>query len=275
MQDPKPQYPFVDSVGQPVNITRLHRGADCFLLLCGPSLATLDLSLLRRRGAFIFAANNAASLVRPHAVTHADPPWRIHDSIWRDPAILKFTPHHHLEKPTRQKMPSGEFRFNPDAQPRTMPGVVGICRNQYFSPACWLTEPTINWGNGQTAASGNGHPYCKSVMFQALKIIWLLGFHRVFLLGCDFTMDETRPYGFNEQKTALEANTANRIYEKLAAMFRLLAPYFESVDFRIFNCNPESRLTVFPSMSYSEAIERATGTLEQEPLDCRGYYTLG
>src|SRR5688572_6436907 len=85
--------------GQPLDLEGLYHGASTFLCLAGPSLATLDLSLLDKRGIVISSLNNvAATNVRPHLWFTADHPKQFCDIIWKDPAIMKFVPDDNIDK---------------------------------------------------------------------------------------------------------------------------------------------------------------------------------
>jgi hypothetical protein len=271
--------PFRTIHGEPLHLENLYLGASCFIVLSGPSLRELDLSLLRRRGVFTFAVNNAATVVRPDAWTFVDPPEKFHNSIWADPAVLKFVNATRLDWKLREKV-GGQLRplrlnSGREAAARDMPGVVSTVRNAYFNPPRWLQEPSINWGNSKRSARKNGFPRDLNVMLAALKIVYALGFRAVYLLGCDFRMDSARPYAFDEEKHAGAINCNNSKYRTITEMLGLLKPHFDAAGYRVFNANPRSGLTVFPFTTYSEAIEAATGHVPQEPLDTIGWYSKG
>jgi hypothetical protein len=92
------------------------------------------------------------------------------------------------------------------------------------------------------------------------------------LLGCDFQMQEHRPYAFAEDKHASAINCNNNKYRTLSMMLALLKPHFDAAGYRVFNCNPHSGLTVFPFVPYSEAIQKASGHVPQDPLDTINWY---
>jgi len=86
----------VNRYGREAGVADFYKGASCFLVLGGPSLKKMRLELLARRGVLIMSVNNCpGSLpagIRPHIWLHTDPTGKFHDSIWRDPGVLKFTP---------------------------------------------------------------------------------------------------------------------------------------------------------------------------------------
>ena len=54
--------------------------------------------------------------------------------------------------------------------------------------------------------------------------------------------------------------------------FPKLKPHFDAYGFKVFNCNPNSRLTVFPHLSYDEAIKRSTDHLSIDTEISHGMY---
>jgi hypothetical protein len=269
--------PFRDVHGRPLYLANYCYGASCFLMLSGPSSLNNDLSLLRRRGIYTVAVNNAATVIRPNAWVFVDPAEKFHSSIWLDPAVLKFVHHRCTEHRLRQKLPTGEFlplklSNGQTARVQDMPGVIPMIRNADFRPSRWLTEPTINWGNSKRSTRRNGFPRDLNVMLCALKLCYVLGFRAVYLLGCDFLMNEQQPYSFAESKHAAACGGNNRKYNNIEAMLRLLKPHFDAAGFHVFNTNERSGLTLYPFVPYTEAIEAASGHVPQDPLDTLDWY---
>jgi len=274
--------PFTElTTDKPLHLAGLYRQASLFLVLSGPSAKLLPLDLLRRRGIVTMGVNNSPALWRPNLWTHIDTPCRFHSSIWRDPGITKFVqrrPLSVLSKPLRTKRSDGTFDYPSDSigQPISSPNVIGIDTNDNFDPGSWLSEPSINTGNGEGASTRNGWPCCRSVIFAALKIAYSLGFGTVYLVGCDFRYDTNCPYSFPEAaKTppaVIDPGTAGSPYQKMAAMLNLLVPRFRFAKFSVFNTNPDSLLAAFPHRSFVDAIDSATAGVDQDPLDTVGWY---
>jgi hypothetical protein len=224
--------------------------------------------------------NQTPALWRPNFWIGVDNVRKFHDGLWRDPGVVKFVPvrpRTHMDRPLQSKRPDGTFEtlLRPDGQPvkvGEMPGVVGYWRNPIFRPETWLSEPTVNWGNNKKGAKANGHPHVLNVMFAALKTCYLLGFRTVFLLGCDFYMAPGHVYAFEQAKHIGGCESNNRCYGHLNQMFGLLAPYFDAAGFRVYNTNPQSGLTVFPHISFHEAVALARREMPAEPWDVRGWY---
>lgn len=136
------------------------------------------------------------------------------------------------------------------------PNVVYYKRNEHFQPKQYLWEDCINWGNHKDHGGG------RSVMLAAVRILHLLGFRRVYLLGCDMTMSETSKYHFEQDRTKGSIKGNNDTYQKLNKWFGQLRPIFEEQGFHVFNCNPASNLTAFEMISYEDAIEEAVGHMD-------------
>ena len=264
---------IVDRFGHPAHIADLYLNAGCFLILSGPSLQSLPLELLSRRGVITMTTNNCAAAfpkgVRPNLWTFTDKACKFHDSIWKDPAILKLCP----VKESRRKLDTkitGELE-NLVTTPTDSPGTFFYHRNTDFSPSVWLSEPTVNRGNGRREAARNRYPKTINTMFAALKLLYYLGFARVYLCGCDFRMETERPYGFDEKKHAGGCSSNNNAYANMNLMFDTLQPYFENAGFAVINCTPDSLCHSFPTLDFREAIERETCSLQQE-MDTDGWY---
>ena len=240
----------------PICLENLYKGCAAFLVCGGPSLLTHDLGQFARCGILTMVVNNAAAVVRPQLWTMVDDPGNFCDGIWRDPAIIKFAPREHFDKPLVVRDAAGELAVSGDLV-RDMPGVFGYDRNEDFAAERFLTEPTFNWGNHGTrldwrSASGA----LRSVMYVALKLLHHIGFRRVYLVGCDFRMKQGEAnYAFEQDRTKSSVKGNNRSYDVLNSRLKLLRPKFEQAGFEVFNCTPASGLTVFPHVPFERAIE--------------------
>ena len=133
------------------------------------------------------------------------------------------------------------------------PNVIGFRRNEKFHSPRFLFEDTINWGNHKQWGGG------RSVLLAAMRILFLIGFRKVYLLGVDFEMSEEKKYHFDEGRTkgAIHCNTST--YSKMMGWFAELQQTFLAENFIVKNCNPLSKLTAFPFISVDEAIYEAAG----------------
>lgn len=95
------------------------------------------------------------------------------------------------------------------------------------------------------------------MLLAVLRISYLLGFRKVYLVGCDFHMDASSKYWFAEERTPSAIKNNQNSYRILTRYFEQLAPHFASVGFEVYNCTKDSKLTVYPSMSLEDAVAAA------------------
>jgi len=250
---------FFSREGASLSLVGVHRGASAFLLAGGPSAGTLDKEALKK--CWTMTLNNAHSSYRGQANIIVDDPSRFNLSMWLDPTIQKFVPLAHFEKPLwdNRRIVSGE-EWQQRWEPANMrvgdcPNVIGFRRNEKFHAGRWLYEDTINWGNHKNFGGG------RSVMLAALRVLFLLGFRRVYLLGVDFEMGADKAYHFAEQQTKECIRFNLETYTKLQNWFTELQPYFLQEKFIVKNCNLNSKLTAFPFIPYEDAIVEASAHL--------------
>jgi len=231
----------------PLWLGDMYRGCSAFLIAGGPSFREIDSAQLRQPGILTIGVNNSAKNFRPNLWIGADPTDRFLRSIWLDPTIMKFTP----------IINSRGGIFNSDTWKFTgltaadCPNVVYYKRNQTFVPKQFLFEDCFNWGNNVKDDKN------RSVMLIALRLLFVLGIRRVYLLGVDFNMSRGSKYHFDQGRTNKAISWNNKTYERLNDRLKKLRPYFEQENYHIFNCNPESRLTAFDHLPFEEALKRA------------------
>jgi len=251
---------FFTREGATLNLVGQYRGKSAFLIASGPSFANVRTRYLRKPGIWTMTINNAIKTFRGNAAIVVDDPSRFTYSMWMDPAVQKFVPLSHMDKP----LWDNRLIRNPDGekvqlwQPSTMkvgdcPNIVGYRRNEKFMSKRFLYEDTVNWGCHKQYGGG------RSVMLAALRILFLLGFRTVYLFGVDFNMDEGHKYHFQEERTPGAIRGNNSTYSKMMKWFEELQPHFLAEDFHVYNCNPDSKLKAFPFMDYKEAIRKASG----------------
>lgn len=238
----------------PIFLGNHYRGRSCFLLCGGPSVKNVDLSPLDGHGIMLAAINNAAATYRPHIWIGLDTPDTFLESVWRDPTIQKFHP-----------LAYTELRITkaPDA-PRAcdMPNVVFLRRNDAFNAETWLHEDTLNWGDRGDEQRGG-----RSTMVLAIRLLYHLGFRRIYLLGADFSM-KVGPgaYHFDQGADETAARRNNNLYAWMNKIFTDLRPTMEANGLEVLNCeNPGSRLTAFAHVSLADAVAQATKELVVDP----------
>lgn len=307
-QEKKGRHPrgvIVNALGEPVNLGDHFLGATAFAVLGGPSARQLPLDLLTQRGVLIFSTNNCPAIlpepIRPHVWIHTDPTFKFSESIWRDPAVMKFSPVREWAKScpvarpdetyakkgkkwrnpngVRTRAEDGHLEYIPGFAAKDWPGVFGYHRNTVFQPNRWLWESTINRGNDKKSAYGdpakgkqpNGWPHVINTMFSLLRLAFYLGVTRLFLVGCDFHMRLDRQYAFDQSKWAGGVRSNNETYANMCAMLQALKPHFDKHGFTVLNCSPRSHCWVFDYCDFNEAVEIATADVPQH-FECKGWY---
>ena len=243
-----------------LNLIGQYKGASAFLICNGPSLVSgdYDLAQLHRPGVMTYGVNNGPSTFRPNFWSCVDDPSRFLKSIWLDPKIQKFVPQAHAEKPIFDNETWKEMKDNGNkVLVGECPNVVYFHRNEKFVEDRWLFEDKINWGCHKNYGG------CRSVMLPSLRILFLLGFRKVYLLGADFTMTEDYAYHFDEKREKGAVSGNMNTYKRMRdEYFPKLKPYFEDEGFEIYNCNPDSGLgDTFDYCPFKDAIAEATGKL--------------
>ena len=260
---------FRTAAGASINLDGWFAGRAVFLTLGGPSLIDMNLELLRRPGVITFGVNQSWATIRPRLWTCADPPEKFSDSGWNDPSIIKFVPDPLANSMLRTKIGKRFVRL--PQRPCDMPSVFFFPRNARFEPADFLVQNSVTWGCDEDQTDPLGIKGIRSVMLQAIRISYALGFRTINLCGADFRMEEGKAnYAFEQgrSKAAIEHN--NRLYAALTTRFEALKPYFQIAGLRVFNCTPGSALTVFPFRRLSEAVAEAQEGCPE--IDAAGWY---
>jgi hypothetical protein len=257
--------------GHNVFLGDMYRGSAAFLICGGPSLTSHDLTKLHERGIVTCAVNNAAVVFRPHLWVSVDDPGNFCDAIWRDPGIMKFVPLCHMEKNftvrhENEKLAASQERVG------DMPAVFGYRRNEAFQAEQWLYEDTFNWGNNSDRVDAQGCKGSRSVMLVALRLLFYLGIRRLYLLGCDFRMTYGKQnYAFEQDRSRGSVSGNNSSYEILNVRLKHLLPHFAQERYEIFNCTPNSGLTVFPFCEFEDAVKQATVTMPKKIITAGMY----
>src|SRR5690606_3509769 len=193
------------------------------------------------------------------------------DAIWYDPGITKFVPLCHMEKSFTVRDVNGDL-VDSTHKVGDMPAVFGYRRNEAFVPEQFLTEDTFNWGNHGDRVDSLGNKGSRSVMLVAIRLLHYLGVRTIYLIGCDFRMQTgAQNYAFPQDRTNASVRGNNDSYRIMNSRFAALLPYFERVGLKVFNCTPNSGLTVFPKSTYDEAIEAATAVIPKR-IKTEGMY---
>ncbi len=222
----------------------IYRGRSVFLICGGPSFNKLDQSKLKQPGVITMGINNSPRTFRPNLHCSVDSPDHWIRSIWLDPTIQKFCPISHADK----------FVFNSDKwefmkiRVGDCPNVIYYKRNERFIAKQYLWEDTINWGCHKDYGGS------RSIMLAAIRILFILGFRRVYLLGCDFDIGR-RGYHFEQYRNKGARKGNRNTYEQLQKWFTELRPLFEAEDYFIYNCNENSKLEAFDKVHFQQGLD--------------------
>lgn len=247
---------FWTAEGQDVPIMGHMRGGHAFLICGGPSFNDLNKRPLRL--CYTMCMNNSVKACmptfRPDAWISVDCPHSFLHTIWADPKIMKFAPHAHTQKPIWNNDEKRKFEL----LPRQCPNMFYYHRNECWEPSRWLFEDSINWGNHNKIKDNAGVVGKRSVMIAALKILFLLGFRQVYLVGADFSMKSGKTeYSFEQSRSKSSAKGNSASYETLDRRFTEARPFMEEAGYFVYNCNPKSNLKAFDHMPYAQALDRA------------------
>ena len=240
----------------------MYRGKSAFLILGGPSFSKIDKTKLNKAGVLTMGVNNSIKSYRSNLWISVDNPTHFIKSIWLDPKITKFVPYSHSEK----TLFDNEIWKDTNIKVGECPNIWFYKRNEHFQADQFLFEDTVNWGNHKDHGGG------RSVMLAAIRILFYLGIRNIYLLGCDFKMDENAKYHFDQDRAEGSIKGNNSTYKLLIERFTILKPIFEANGLQIFNCNPDSDLKVFPFVDLDKAIATATVDL---PIDLSQERTAG
>jgi hypothetical protein len=241
---------FYTADEKPLLLGNSFRNQSCFLLCGGPSLNLLNLSLLRKPGIVTFGINNSPKIFRPDMWTLVDDVGNFIISVWLDPKIRKFVP---SGKQEHNLFDNTSWKDSP-IKVKNCPNVTYYKRNDKFTPDTYLSEDTVNWGNSRE----NGG--CRSVMLAAIKIIYLLGFNKLFILGADFKMTPDYKYAFSQDRTNGSIHNNNSTFNILNKRFDILRPLFEKAGLFVFNATPNSNLNSFTKIDFTDAVAMTTHT---------------
>lgn len=240
--------------GHPLWLGDTYRGRSAFLICNGPSFADDEAypkDLLRQPGVITMGINNGPKTFRPNLWCSVDSPTNWIKSIWLDPQIQKFVPMCHTQK----KIIDSETMQEMDYKVGNCPNVAYYKRNDHFKADQFLTEDSFNWGD-HANFGGN-----RSIMLVAIRLLYYLGFRKIYLLGVDFEMKKGQNnYCFDQYRHQGSIDGNNATYQKMKKRFTELLPYFKQAGLELFNCNPESRLKVFEHVPFEDAVKEVVKT---------------
>jgi hypothetical protein len=222
----------------------MHDGESLFLLGGSPSLRSLPLELLRKPGVITLGMNNVPCFFpRPTMWVCADKPLCFSPHIFTSPEITKFT------------MISRRGLEVPNTGKRIMdcPNVFFYGANDRFTFKNFLdpNRDLVWW---------------RSVFPIALQLAWRLGFKKVYLVGCEFSMNKKsgEQYAWSTKLTEEQAQYSHNTYCKDVVRLRSLLPTFVRKGFEVISSTPESRANEF--LSYVPLAQAVNEALKGKPV---------
>lgn len=241
-------------------------GQRCFLLGGGPSLKSVDLAALQRPGITIAAMNNVATMIRPDIWFCVDQPRNFHETIWRDPGVMKFTFDKHLPTCSVDSWNGKEF-VHSGLRARDCPNVWGFAHRHGWDANSFLTDHVPTWGVNSDTEDPEKTSRHQSVMLPSLWLLYWLGFRTVYLLGCDFTIPPNWQYAFDERMTPGNDTLLPWLNRRLTEV----NPHFREMGFTVLNCTEGGELTAFERLPLSLAIAACVEGWP-ETIVTRGHY---
>lgn len=249
-----------------------------FLVCGGPSLNLVDPYKLNQRGMFTMAVNNAGawSAFRPSAFVCSDPPMKFHHGIWLDPAVMKFIPLPKLKggRGVLRLKENGLFSKAPYSACHC-PNVWGFLRRSWMAlDETFFTEEGAAWGNLDEGVMRTGLPKTVNTMFLGIRLLYYLGARHIFLVGCDFNMQEETAYAFDQNKEeggCISNNNQYRVANEWLTIMQTKG-IFSKFGLTIMNTSMESQLQAFPKIPFEEAVQFSLKGFPPCPLDLVGWY---
>ena len=267
---------------KPAGVEDLWHGGHLFLVCSGPSLELFDLTLLDHPGIMTMGCNNSPVKYRPNFWTMVDDVKNFCKSIYQDPKIMKFIPHPKRNHKLWDNIGWKESQITP----ANCPGVLYYKRSgtdhgsnngnaEWFRPETFFTDDDFCWGNhAQRCHCGHWKsdkktkecPECghknrwgsRTVFLVMIRLAHVLGFRHVYLLGCDFKMqEEDQNYAFEQGRSKQSIRNNNNTYRILNLRMADLLPEIRKQGMEIYNCYADSGLTAFPYLDYNVALARA------------------
>lgn len=223
-----------------VDMGGLYHGADLFVVGGSPALRELPLELIEQPGIVTLALNNVPlAFPRPTMWLTADRPECFSADVYGRAELLKFA-----------------------CLSRREIEVPGTGRRAQDFPASYFYGTTDQTTPETFLEPGDDLCWWRSVFPIALQLAHRLGFARVFLVGCGFSMDPARPYAWDASLTADQAAYSHATYQADLGRLRALAPRFEAAQFDVVSCTPGSLAhEVLPYLPLAEAVAMARGRL--------------
>lgn len=174
--------------------------------------------------------------------------------IWENKELIKLVTQEVYDKGYMQPQGTGPkpiFRMAPIT---TRKNVYWFKLAQKYRSETYFSDDTVQWGNDSHAVDEHGIQGRRSIMLAHFRLLHHIGFRKIYLLGVDFQMDAAKPYCYDRVKAPSACSQNNILYESLKVRLAVLYPEMLKAGLEVFNCNPNSKLEVFPYCSFEDAL---------------------
>ena len=214
-----------------------------FLLGRGWSATLEKLKYIAAVGISVMAVNDyPKDGPKPRYWCTGDPPHYFSERVWTDAEVMKFCGLHN-----RNSLRPRDGAYEPARLVKDAPNTF------FFHQATdemdvdhWLFHPFIAWGSTIGCEGGPkqlyAHGAARSSMLIGLKLLWFLGYRRVYLIGCD---------------CAGHAHPAPEYWNTIFHLMRELAPGFKRWGFHVVQTNDAAHLRCFDFMDFDDALKEA------------------
>lgn len=215
---------FTRSNGSSLELVDMYKNSSLLLVCNGPSAKSFS---------YIDKPTNMMTMGMNNG--HRGDFWVINDhpsafdlDIFKNPNITKFIPNKYKNEVTKEDVTLDKY-----------PNIVFFNRSEQFDKGKWLYERAINYGNSPK----NGK--VRSTLFSCLNLAYVLGFKKIYLVGCDFHMSKFNPYFFKKEVNNNHVLGNNRNYEHSVTILEDIKECLEKVGVQVYNTNFNSKLKVF------------------------------
>lgn len=253
---------------EPIDLSNMWHRRDltsAFLVCGGPSINKLPYEKLKDRGIISLGVNNISAHVPVSAWCFSDPHEKFHNALFFDPSIITFAPIPKLNKRIRIKRDNGTFRTL-KLKVKDCPNTFGYSRKTFLYPEKFLETDYAHWGYGGKHPEKERPYICLATMLIGIRLLCYLGCRRIYMLGVDFWRGQDQQYAFNQK-----AHAGNGRYTNEEDMLKRIKPHLEKKDIKIFNCNPESKCTVFDYVDFETAFQECKNGVP-ENIDLSHWY---
>lgn len=214
-----------------------HLGQPVFLICGDPSASFTDWTQVRQSGVPSMCVNNATRTYWPEMWVGIDHPRYFDSKLWEDDNVLKFTTFAQSKSPIPMNAPSVQ----------TVAECRSTCLFKRTKPFC---RDAIFGGDAGMPPLAR-----RFTMACALRILYLLGFRHVFLIGADFYQTPESPYAYHQRVSSSSVKRSNAHFHSLALRFSMMRQKFENRGFHVYNCSLESRLKAFDLVPIRQALD--------------------